>query len=344
MLTRTWVTTVSAIVVGGAGERMFEWRSKLARLRLLLGCASVGMAIVAPAGLLAAQFPAKDPAAACSGGHLKQAARVGLLDFKAYRDEVSGNACLQVLRGGNVIFRRTNDNGGDYTIGQPADLDSKASAIANGTDITGRGNPDMIVSYWTGGAHCCLLHYVFELEPTFRLLATLDAEDDDMAHFEQLDDHRYYYVSADWTFSYWPSSFAGSPSAPIVLQFVDDASGGGYHLALDKMRQPKPSSSEWADEINTASQTLKDNSLELDSGSTIWYPVMNLIYTGHSDLAWKFLDESWPGNDKKKDEWIEDFCSILKVSKYWPDLKATVTNAPAACANAKPDESRRRNR
>lgn len=38
------------------------------------------------------------------------------------------------------------DNGGRYILGQHADPQSGIPAIKNGTDVTGRGHPDMIVS------------------------------------------------------------------------------------------------------------------------------------------------------------------------------------------------------
>jgi len=298
--------------------------------------------LVAPGALLEAQYPVKDSAVACSHEHLKNEAKVGQFVFRSYEDREAGHACLQVLRDGKVIFRRTNDNDGYYIVGQPADKKLKVLGIVNGTDITGRGHPDMIVSHYTGGAHCCLLHYVFELEPAFKLLATLDAKDSDLAHFADLDgNHHYYYLAEDWTFAYWPSSFAGSPSAPIVLQFVEDGKGGGFHLALDKMHRPVPTPEEWNKALREARQTLATDSLEIDSGATIWSIVLNLIYTEHSDLAWKFVDESWPAKTKVKNDWLDDFCSILKASPYWPDIEPTLQNLPPACANAKPDSTRR---
>lgn len=45
-----------------------------------------------------------------------------------------------------VIFRRAMDNGGRYILGQHADPQSGIPAIKNGTDVTGRGHPDIIVS------------------------------------------------------------------------------------------------------------------------------------------------------------------------------------------------------
>ena len=313
----------------------------LVRRSLVFRLALLGLMFVGPTHLLVAQFPAENPTAACSREHVKDTAKVGQYVFRSYSDKDAGTACLQILNDGKVIFRRTNDNDGDYTIGQPADKRWKVPAIANGTDITGRGHPDMIIAHYTGGAHCCLLHYVFELEPNFRLLATLDAEDSWPAYFEDLDGNQhYYYMAEDWTFAYWPSSFAGSPFAPIVLQFVDDEQGGKYHLALDKMQRPEPTPEEWSKSLREARQTFATDSLWLDGGVTIWQTVLNLIYSGHSDLAWKFVDESWPAKTKGKNDGLDDFCSILKSSPYWPDIEPTVKNAPPACANAKPSRLR----
>ena len=84
----------------------------------------------------------------------------------------------------------------------------------------------MIVSLFTGGAHCCTIHFIFELAPQFKLLATLNDSNDDLAHFERLADGHYYYITADWTFGYWPTCFACSPSALVTLRWTDDAKGG----------------------------------------------------------------------------------------------------------------------
>lgn len=281
--------------------------------------------------------------AACSREHLKETAKVEQFVFKSYESEDDGS-CLQVIRDGKVIFRRTNNSRDGYTLGQPADKEWKVPAIANGTDITGRGHPDMIVSLFTGGAHCCTFHYVFELEPEFKLLATLDAKDTDTAYFADLDrNQRYYYLAEDWTFAYWPGSFAGSPNHSVVLHYVGDSNAGGFHLAIDKMQTPAPTNEEWNNALGDVRGELQldgknmANALETD----LWQEVLGLVYTGHSDLAWKFLDEVGPMAQQGNHPDLAAFCSILKASPYWPDLAPTLKNTPPACANAKPDPKRK---
>ena len=146
-------------------------------LSLFLSCVFL---VIGGAQLLC-QEPIDSPTEICSLPHLRGAAKVGGYIFRTYRggDDDDDN-CLQVIRDGKVIFRRILNSPSmspGYALGQHENRKWKIPSIPNGTDITGRGRPNMIVSLYTGGVHCCLMHYVFELEPSFRLLATLDARD-----------------------------------------------------------------------------------------------------------------------------------------------------------------------
>ncbi len=257
--------------------------------------------------------------------------------FKSYRGDAG--SCLRVVHDGKIIFQREVDTPVGFTIGQLANNGDKVPAIPNGADITGRGRPDMIVSLLTGGAHCCIFHYVFELEPKFKVIALLDGEDSWPAYFADLDgNHHYYYLAEDWTFRYWPGDFASSPRTPVVLKFRDDDEGGGFHLAMDKMQKPAPSETEWRKSLNDVRHELKLEKANMVNflPSVLWQEVLDLIYTGHSDLAWKFLDEV--GLDAQKDPYpdLSDFCSKLKASPYWSDLTPTLKDVPPACAKAKP--------
>ena len=295
---------------------------------LLLGSAAV-LAIAT----LHAQTAAADPATACSAKNQSDSVKVGVFTFITYASNTG--ACLQVVSGGKVVFSRAVDSFQSFTLGQPAVAEDNIPAVANGADVTGRGHPDMIVSLFTGGAHCCTSHFVFELAPAFRLLATINDSDDDLAHF-QLDprDHRYNYYTADWTFAYWPTCFACSPSELVILRYAEDANGGAFHLAFDRMRKPAPSPAQWSREITAVHTAVSKKAVD-DIGQALWGVVLDLIYTGHSDLAWKFVDEAGSAAQQKPFPALSDFCSLLKKSPYWPDLARTLQNAPPACIGAK---------
>ena len=302
-----------------------------------------GALLFLPAASLAAQFPVENPRTVCTSRYEKDKAKVGQFVFRTYEVKASGKACLQVFHDDKVIFRRTNDNDGWFRLGQRADKGDGVPAIPNGTDITGRGYPDMIVSTYSGGAHCCLSHFVFELESKFRLLATLQAEDSWPAYFAANDEgNHYYYFARDWTFSYWPGSFAGSPNHSVVLEYRSDDRGGGFHLAVDKMKRPVPTPREWQSGLDAVQNelALEQKGYANSLPNVLWQEVMDLIYTGHSDLAWKFLDEVGPQAQQGNYPDLADFCSRLKTSPYWADLELTLRDVPPACTNAEPDKSK----
>jgi hypothetical protein len=232
------------------GEAM---RREISKQTLVRGGILAAVWIAAATGVFA-QGPAENPAEACAFKNQTDVATVGQYQFAAHKS--SDGACLQVTSGGKVVYSQSVDSFETYTLGQPDDAQDNIAAIANGTDVTGRGQPDMIVSLFTGGAHCCSIHFVFELQPTFKLLATLNDSNDDMAHFERLADGHYYYATADWTFGYWPTCFACSPSALVKLQWTDDAKGGGFHLAMNQMQTPAPTTAEWNSDISAAQKVV----------------------------------------------------------------------------------------
>jgi hypothetical protein len=280
------------------------------------------------------QYPQYDPYSACAQKYLNDTARVGSFTFRTYRTQEGG--CLRVVRGGKEILLNPIDNNGYYTLGQLGDMAHGVPAIANGTDITGRRRPDMIVTFYTGGLHCCTVDQVYELEPKFKLLAALDAKHGSLAHFALIG-HEYYFMAADWTFAYWRTDFADSPAPGVILRFVDDGKGGSYHLALDKMQQPDPTPEEWRKDLSEARGAFTSkNPFGHGIGSELWGNMLELIYTGRSPLAWKLLDETWPATKPGKGAFLGDFCSQLKTSPYWADLEPTLHDAPPACLSAKP--------
>jgi len=300
--------------------------------RRLLVVLAGALCLAAPAQK-SAPYPKYDPYSACEQKYLSDSASVGQFNFRAYRNEEGG--CLRVLRGGKEVLLLPMDNNGYYTLGQKGDPRHGIPEIPNGTDLTGRGRPDMIVSAYTGGLHCCTLIQVYELAPKLKLLATLDAEHGDLAHFALIG-QQYYFVAADWTFAYWRTSFADSPAPRVVLRFDANNSGGRYHLALDKMERPAPTATEWARIEDAAHAAFgARNPLGQDIGSRLWGNMLELIYRGHSTLAWRLLNDAWPATRPGKGAFLSDFCSRLKTSPYWADLEPSLRNMPPACAQAK---------
>jgi hypothetical protein len=299
---------------------------------------SANLLCMLPPHRAAAQQPVPQPAP-CTQVLLKNSVTVNGLVFRNYQGQSIDDAgCVKVFRNGEVIFQLADPDVLQYSLGQPANRQYGIPPVLNGTDVTGRGHPDMIVTAWTGGAHCCSRHYIFELEPKFRLLARLEDADDDLAHFADLKhDRHYYYLAADWTFAYWQASFADSPSVAVILKFVPDNDSGSFHLALDRMEKPAPTPNQWKTAVAMGRGAFGENNpVSGGIGSELWGQMLDWIYSGHSDYAWKLFDRAWPADKPGKDAFLGDFCSVLKTSPYWPDLESTVKEMPLTCAQAKP--------
>ena len=188
--------------------------------------------------------------------------------------------------------------------------------IAMGSDITGRGVPNLVVSEYAGGAHCCLSFHIFEIGKEFREIAVLDAGHGDLAHFEKRSGEKgLVFVANDWIFAYWNASFAQSPAPEVVLRFSD----GRYRLAVDLMYKPVPSDKTVEEQIR---QVQADKAWEQDGGPPVklWEFMLDLIYTGNADAAWQFFEKAWVPGVPGKTEFLAEFRSQLTKSQYWEDL------------------------
>lgn len=229
-----------------------------------------------------------------------------------------GKVCMTFLRSGKKIRSDCSDMGFFSTLTFPPP----------GADINGDGIPDVIVSYFSGGAHCCSKYAVFSLGRELKLLGVLDGQHSDF-DFKDLDsDGKYEAVGRDWTFAYWGSSFAESPAPEVILRWKN----GSYRLADDLMRKKyyRDEVMKIVDEFKNDILPLSEEDKTLHVDITISAAMLELIYTGNGNLAWEFVDRVWPipDDDSLKTRWLsdkrkflKDFKAQLRKSDYWHDLK-----------------------
>ena len=51
--------------------------------------------------------------------------------------------------------------------------------------------------------------------------------------------------------------------------------------------------------------------------AVFWDTMLDLIYTGHEELAWQYLDMVWPTRKLGKEIFIKDFKDQLAQSRFW---------------------------
>jgi len=221
---------------------------------------------------------------------------------------------FEILKNGVRVYA---DSGHRFEIGSIYEEEQPyGHAGTGGTDITGDGQPNLVVSEWTGGAHCCFLFHVFEIGSRFRHIQTIDAVHSDLADFENMDeDPDLEFLMADWTFAYWNASFAASPAPGVILKY----NGETYEMAYDLMRKPGLS----PQDLNQLASDIKSwQGWEDDRPpSILWGEMLTLIYTGNMVQAWDLFDRSWPEGVSGKEQFLQEFKLQLQESPFWKSVR-----------------------
>ncbi len=244
--------------------------------------------------------------------------RVNDYIVRIYKARGEHPGAFLIHKGGRRIYaRRAINQFSDFSFDDENDK-AGAELVKPGLDITGSGAPGLMITEYTGGVHCCYLLYIFELGPTFHIIPALFGGNGGfgvrrLAKGVGL-------VTNDDTFAYWNTSYAESPQPEVVLHYRD----GAYRPDFELMRKPAPS---W-DELKAAA---KEDRTALAATANETYPpedpmkflpafwgrMLDLIYTGHEDLAWKYFDEVWPPKKLGKALFARDFKKQLSESRYW---------------------------
>jgi hypothetical protein len=156
-----------------------------------------------------------------------------------------------------------------------------------GQDITGEGNPDVIVERFTGGAHCCFSVVVYDLGAALtRVLES--AESNCGGRFEDLDgDSVLEFITCDDLFAYAYCPYAASPLVQVIMQYEP---GRGYvpasprfaHRYAEAIAQhTQLAQTATAEGMGEWDQTTKCSVLPL---------MLDYLYSGQADLAWTEFD------------------------------------------------------
>lgn len=223
---------------------------------------------------------------------------------------------FEIFKKGKLIYTESADVDGAFRVGCITKDDPGNKRIPMGRDITGSGQPEVVISEWTGGAHCCFRYHIFELGNRIEERATIDAHDNYICRFRDDPDGKLDFVVYDSTFAYWNASYAASPAPEVVLRYGPD----GFQPATDLMRHPAPSQQDFEALVLEGRQTPPEKYGPFPN-SRFWGIMLDLIYSGHADLAWKFCDSVWRGDAETKAKFLAEFRQRLARSIYWPSIE-----------------------
>ncbi len=239
-------------------------------------------------------------------GPLRDERDFGDYVVRIYREHMSS---FEILHQG---IRVHSGEGFKFRIGSIYEERKTNSLITMGADITGDGIPNLVISEWTGGGHCCYFFHVFELGEDFRHIQTIDAGHSDLADFRDVNgDRALEFPLFDWTFAYWRTSFAGSPAPRVILKY----NGEYFAPSADLMRQPGLT----VEELVETARSFKSSEEWASEPPPVelWSTMLNLIYTGNMEQAWTLFDLTWPEGVDGKDQFREEFKLRLARSPYW---------------------------
>ena len=194
-----------------------------------------------------------------------------------------------------------------------------AALMRTTPDKTGDGTPDLAVEYYTGGAHCCYEITFFELGERVRQLPTIGTGNDRMTAIAKRPTGGLRFEFAEQSFAYWNINFAQSPMPEVIYEFDrSDKLVPRFEL----MKKPAPTLAKLKRDaaamrvtVNLNPYTSPEDNFN-DWKEPFWSEMLDLIYTGHEDLAWQYFDMVWPTKKKGKQKFLADFREQLALSTY----------------------------
>jgi len=187
--------------------------------------------------------------------------------------------------------------------------------------------PQLIITSYSGGAHCCFAYDIVSLGKSFAA-DVIDSADSPISLVGLGDGDTPDITYSDMAFAYWNTSFAESPAGKVRLTWDKDR----YRLMdAGTGTQPAPSDAElaaWQAEMTAAIKALpapyvsiadqnngKDGP-QLDPA--IWSHLIDLIYAGYPDMAVDLFTKAWPRDVPGKDIFWRDFVTQMQqASVLW---------------------------
>jgi hypothetical protein len=179
-----------------------------------------------------------------------------------------------------------------------------------GKDVTGDRVPDVVVQAFSGGMHCCTQATILSLGAQIATVATIEGADGDV-ELDDVDGDGIPEVKVgDWRFAYWREYAFVETQVPEVILRYDH---GAYRPACDLMKEPPPDRAA----LERKARTLTDGWLSGDPPAEFYGYILDLVYAGNADLAWRWADRAWPPGIPGKTEYLTDFKDRLQGSACW---------------------------
>jgi len=221
---------------------------------------------------------------------------------------------LEILKGDKVVYSEEGiDN--HYDLGNEWN-DHRGRYLMH---LTGHGT-QLVISRWTGGAHCCNSLLIFDVKGEFRkigdiyggnyYLEIVDLDHDGKPEIRLTDDF----------LAYQFSSFAASAGATIIMKYANDH----YRVASELMKRPAHLESFYAKVPKWRMLLRKHDDPDWPPPSFI-QDITDLIFTGNESLAFQLVDKVWLQDIPGKADFLKSYREALVDSIYYKEFKTHAT-------------------
>lgn len=227
----------------------------------------------------------------------------------------SYHAVIDTSAAGTDVFRLYRS---DELVRQVGDfIRLRLDAPAPGTDVNADGVPDLVLTGWSGGAHCCFATWVFSLGEEFEVLAEIVGEHAEPEIRQADADPALEFVVRDWALAYWPFDFAGSSSVEVVLDWHGQELQPSAPLTAAAIKLPGDLDA--LARQYAADPTWSDKAYEPICG--LFATALNLVYAGESDRAATFIAHAWGGDRATLARLTMEFGRRLAGSRYLVEIE-----------------------
>ncbi len=235
----------------------------------------------------------------------------GAHDIKIYQANDWGCVLIDIFKNGTLVYHKEGI-GTHFYMG--IDWQEEIKPLIH---LTHKSIPNLIVSEWTGGAHCCFLLHIFELGEEFRKIATIDGGNY-YPQLEDLDKDGIFEIKLyDDFLAYIFSSFAWSAIGEVVLKY----SYGSYQIAPEFMTQAPPTLSSYNSRLGNWREEFGHLTGNDPAPQSFIQEITNLAFSGNEEIAFELIDYAWPQDTPGKELFVQEYKKALGWSKYYPEFK-----------------------
>jgi hypothetical protein len=170
----------------------------------------------------------------------------------------------------------------------------------SGTDLNGDGKPELVLSGYSGGLHCCFVYEIVSLGSTPRVLHTF--QNLTPIRFEKQPDGTVLIRAADGVFDYFLLPHADAVIPQLVLKpqgnNLVDVSAQYPDLYDREIAQARQQiSTEEIEKFRKSNFHARLYTDEIPTVRKVLTIVLDYVYSGREEMAWQTLDEMWPPAD-----------------------------------------------